>query len=335
PASHAPLACLRVLVSLLLLVQALILNRWVVDFLSRDGLIQGPLSDLLRNPYLPHVGWFADAVAPLGVTEVQTLYAICLLYLLSLAFLAVGFMTRTAAIATWFLHWVLVITGYTSAYGVDLYAHVFLFYMMFMPLGKAYSLDTYFSGERLSGAPSSAARLSLRVIQFQLCISYFFSAYEKLLGEQWQTGEVLWRMFNLPFFKYFNLAWTAQWPTLLFIGAWSTIILEGLDYYVSDRMVEALQEPWTAGLSIFPYSEHYYEKELTKFFEYMAAGLPMIVSDFPNWRAIVESSECGFAVDPARLDEAVDRINWLQANPATRQAIGANGREAVETRYSW
>ena len=115
----------------------------------------------------------------------------------------------------------------------------------------------------------------------------------------------------------------------------STIILEGLDYYVSDRMVEALKEPWTAGLSIFPYSEHYYEKELTKFFEYMAAGLPMIVSDFPNWRAIVESAECGFAVDPARLEDAVDRINWLQTNPATRLAMGANGREAVETRYSW
>jgi len=115
----------------------------------------------------------------------------------------------------------------------------------------------------------------------------------------------------------------------------STIILEGLDYYVSDRMVEALQEPWTAGLSVFPYSEHYYEKELTKFFEYMAAGLPLIVSDFPNWRAIVESSECGFAVDPARLEEAVERINWLQANPASRLAMGANGREAVEKRYSW
>jgi hypothetical protein len=115
----------------------------------------------------------------------------------------------------------------------------------------------------------------------------------------------------------------------------STVILEGLGYYVADRMVEALKEPWTAGLSLFPYSEHYYEKELTKFFEYMAAGLPMIVSGFPNWRAIVEGAECGFAVDPERLDEAVDRIGWLQANPASRLAMGANGREAVETRYSW
>jgi Vitamin K-dependent gamma-carboxylase len=227
PAASSPLACLRVLVSVLLLVQALILNRWVVDFLSRDGLIQGPLSDLLRNPYLPHVGWFADAVAPFGITEVTTLYAVCFLYVLSLVLLALGFMTRTAAIATWFLHWVLVITGYTSAYGVDLYAHVFLFYMMFMPLGDSYSLDAYFSGQPIGGQPSSSARLSLRVIQFQLCISYFFSAYEKVVGEQWRTGEVLWRMFNLPFFKYVDLAWTAQWPSLLLIGAWATILLEG------------------------------------------------------------------------------------------------------------
>ncbi len=115
----------------------------------------------------------------------------------------------------------------------------------------------------------------------------------------------------------------------------STIILEGVGYYVSDRMVEALQEPWTAGLSVFPYSEHYYEKELTKFFEYMAAGLPMIVSDFPNWRAIAESAECGFAVDPARLEDAAEKIRWLQDNPATRLAMGDNGREAVEKRYSW
>lgn len=246
PASHAPLACLRILISILLLVQAVTLNRWVVDFLSRDGLIQGPLSDLLRNPYLPHVGWFADALAPFGVTEVTTLYAVCLLYIFSLSLLALGFMTRAASIATWFLHWVLVVTGYTSAYGVDLYAHVFLFYMMFMPLGESYSLDAYFSGRRPSGEPSSSARLSLRVIQIQLCISYFFCAYEKLLGEQWQTGEVLWRMFNLPFFKYFDLAWTAQWPWLLFAGAWATIILEGAFFiFIWPRRTRT---PWLLGM---------------------------------------------------------------------------------------
>jgi hypothetical protein len=246
PAAHAPLACLRVLISLLLLAQALILNEWVVDFLSRDGLIQGPLSDLLRNPYLPHVGWFADALAPFGISEISTLYTVCLLYILSLVLLAVGFMTRAASIATWFFHWVLVITGYTSAYGVDLYAHVFLFYMMFMPLGESYSLDAYFARKPMAGYASTSARLSLRVIQIQLCISYFFCAYEKVIGEQWRTGEVLWRMFNLPFFRYFDLTWTAQWPMLLLLSAWATILLEGLFFiFIWPKRTRL---PWLVGM---------------------------------------------------------------------------------------
>ena len=115
----------------------------------------------------------------------------------------------------------------------------------------------------------------------------------------------------------------------------STILLEGVGYYVTDRMVAALQEPWTAGLSIFPYSEHYYEKELTKFFEYMAAGLPLIVSDFPNWHAIVDGARCGLAIDPERLDIAADLIRRLHDNPAERIAMGERGRAAVESRYSW
>lgn len=115
----------------------------------------------------------------------------------------------------------------------------------------------------------------------------------------------------------------------------STILLEGVDYYVTDRMVVALQEPWTAGLSLFPYSEHYYEKELTKFFEYMAAGLPLIVSDFPNWRAIVDGARCGLALDPERLDVAAEQIRRLHDDPAERLAMGERGRAAVESRYSW
>ena len=55
---------------------------------------------------------------------------------------------------------------------------------------------------------------------------------------------------------------------------------------------------WTAGLALFPDTPHYREKELTKFFEYMAAGLPIICSDFPVWRELVERHRLGLCVDP-------------------------------------
>ena len=58
------------------------------------------------------------------------------------------------------------------------------------------------------------------------------------------------------------------------------------------------QGGWLAGLAIFPPNPHYYEKELTKFFEYMGAGLPIVCSDFPAWRTLMAETGAGICVDP-------------------------------------
>lgn len=116
----------------------------------------------------------------------------------------------------------------------------------------------------------------------------------------------------------------------------STIILDGVGFYVPhERMLEALHQEWTAGIAIFPYTEHYYEKELTKFFEYMAAGLPVVLSHFPNWRALVEEPDAGRSVDPADWDAIITAITWLHAHPEAATRMGLNGRRAVQQRFNW
>ena len=72
-----------------------------------------------------------------------------------------------------------------------------------------------------------------------------------------------------------------------------------------------------------------------KMFEYMAAGLPVIASDFPLWRSIIEENACGVCVDPMDPVAIARAIDRLVMNPEEARRMGENGRRAVLTRYNW
>lgn len=224
PASARPLGVLRIGLSLILIIQAYLLRDSLLFFLSQNGIVQGELARYLSSPNAPRISWLVDALAPFYVSETTCIYGICGAYLLSLIFLGFGLFTRAAAIVSWFLHWTLVNTTHTTSYGFDLYAHVFLYYLMWIPSGDALSLDVALG--RRSGEPSSAARLGLRLIQLHLCISYLLSGLEKAKGDQWWNGELLWRALSLPVYHQFDMSWLAYWPTLSRLGGWATLFFE-------------------------------------------------------------------------------------------------------------
>ncbi len=72
-----------------------------------------------------------------------------------------------------------------------------------------------------------------------------------------------------------------------------------------------------------------------KLFEYMAAGIPVIASDFPVYREIVESSGCGLLVDPSDSAAVADAITTLISDPQRAREMGSRGRAAVEQRFNW
>jgi glycosyltransferase involved in cell wall biosynthesis len=72
-----------------------------------------------------------------------------------------------------------------------------------------------------------------------------------------------------------------------------------------------------------------------KMFEYMAAGIPVIASDFPLWRSIVEGADCGICVDPLEVGAIADAIDGLLADPIRAARMGQNGRRAVQDRFNW
>lgn len=102
-----------------------------------------------------------------------------------------------------------------------------------------------------------------------------------------------------------------------------------------ERIVACYREPWTAALALFVRDPHVVQKEPTKLFEYMAAGLPILASDFPVWRALIEDAGLGICV-PVEDDAAVvAAAQALHADIARRGTMGRRGREAARTRYRW
>lgn len=113
--------------------------------------------------------------------------------------------------------------------------------------------------------------------------------------------------------------------------------LEGEEKFVHPARVQYYYQKgkWLAGLAIFPPSTHYMNKELTKFFEYMSAGIPVICSDFPVWRELVVGTNAGLVVDPLDRKAISAAIEYLKTHPGEAAQMGENGKRAVLERCNW
>jgi glycosyltransferase involved in cell wall biosynthesis len=113
---------------------------------------------------------------------------------------------------------------------------------------------------------------------------------------------------------------------------WRQVVNLGL---VGRSEVAALFARAVAGVVVFLPAANHLRAQPTKMFEYMAAGLPVVASDFPLWREIVEGNDCGICVDPTSAPALAKAIRWLVDHPDDARRMGENGRRAVRAAYNW
>ncbi len=71
-----------------------------------------------------------------------------------------------------------------------------------------------------------------------------------------------------------------------------------------------------------------------KLFEYLMAGLPVLASDFPDMRAVVEETGSGMVANPEDLEEIRRKIRTFFADPNRPQAYRQAALAAAQ-RYNW
>lgn len=128
----------------------------------------------------------------------------------------------------------------------------------------------------------------------------------------------------------FNIAEDEQSARAL--PGWERVHFEGR---VSREGVARILASSRAGLVVLKPVAHEMETYPIKLFEYMAAGLPVISSDFPIWREIVEGAKCGLLVDPEKTNEITEAMQWILDHPEDAQEMGRSGRQAALEYYNW
>ena len=105
--------------------------------------------------------------------------------------------------------------------------------------------------------------------------------------------------------------------------------------YTDLREVLKYADGATAGIALLKSVADYEDSYTTKLFEYMALQLPVITSDFPLYRQVVETSMCGFCISPDDGNLLAKTLEWLIENPLMAKTMGQNGRAAAENNYNW
>ena len=113
---------------------------------------------------------------------------------------------------------------------------------------------------------------------------------------------------------------------------WSGVTYTG---WVSRQEVAHMMHRASCGLVLFHPGPNHTESYPTKLFEFMASGLPIVASNFPLWKEIIEGNTCGVTVDPQSAESVASGIRSILEKPSSSMEMGKNGITAARTRYNW
>ncbi len=188
PSDVTTVCVLRILTALAAFGYVLSFTPDMMTWFGAGGLLPTPTVGELTNDFHPSYLSLLDAPVALWSAHALGLVVVA-------AFL-LGLLTRVMSVLT-----LVVVLSYIHrapmlAGQFESVLSMLLLYLCLAPCGRLWSIDGWLVNRRSRGqvwlAPSTAATVSIRLIQVHLVLWYFTMGLTKLAGETWWTGDAVW-----------------------------------------------------------------------------------------------------------------------------------------------
>ncbi len=211
------LALFRILAAILLLYDLATRSLLLRVMYTDDGVMP---TSLLReaNPYglfLCLHSWEGSYAFQAALFLIAAVFAVALL---------VGFYTRVATVGCWLLLVSMHLRMPVTNNGGDVLLSMLLFWGMFVPLGRRWSIDALRSDRTLSD-DDRVLSMATAAMLLQVAIMYFFTGLYKL-NDAWFSGEALHRALSHDTFVRPLGKWLLELPLVLRLLTWGTLGLE-------------------------------------------------------------------------------------------------------------
>jgi len=218
PQSPIPVCLFRIFFGVIVLANLLMLRpEWLMWYGPHAFMSLDTMHQLSRNP-----GMSLLELLPQTAFAMNVFFWVFLLCTVSLT---IGFMSRFSAVAVYLCLGSIQLRNWYILNSGDTLMLVSCFFLMFSPLGAAYSVDRWLRVRRgrLEPAMPLCAPWAQRMLQFQTAVVYFATFYWKSMGILWMNGTAVYyalrledmHRFPIPPLHSLALIKTLTWMTLV------------------------------------------------------------------------------------------------------------------------
>lgn len=221
--NNSYLLYLRILMPLLAIIGILAVKDDLLSIYGEQGIVARDINEAFASDYLPKMSML-KRLFPASMSDDTFTYTIIGVYITSLIMVMLGVFTRFSALVAWLLCLTLNSSTTQLNYGFYYLMNAMLFYCFALPVGKVHSLDNILF--RTKEQPATIPVLYLRVIQFHICLVYFFAGIAKDIGTDWWDGNAALVSLNRPPFDKAGMWWLINQPAMASFICYMTLFLE-------------------------------------------------------------------------------------------------------------